>query len=169
MAYLNHIFTANERKDYLVQGFLDVISWTGDAVVIGNTITGPYSMDTVSLTVGDDVAVLRGFHNGKNVYEYRFNYEAGVYIVCFDEKYSFTDETPFEERYENSDMFGRITVAQGIENEEYWYSNIFEFVNRPGIIDTTRPEPKPISEFFEKLSSGELFSDEEFDDDNSDE
>ena len=87
--------------------------------------------------------------------DYEFNIETGVMKMMYDS---------YQARTKNNsaaviltDLFG------GIDKELWWW------VNRPIHIDLTAPEPRPISEFFEKLKSGELFSDEEMEvDENED-
>ena len=79
--------------------------------------------------------------------EYLFNIETGTMKMEYDS---------YQARIKDNsgaviltDLFG------GIDKELWWW------VNKPIHIDLTAPKPRPISEFFEKIKSGELFSDEE--------
>ena len=77
---------------------------------------------------------------------YDFNIESGTMKMMYD---SYQERTKYNSpAVILTDLFGGI--------EELWW-----WVNKPIHIDLTAPEPRPISEFFEKIKSGELFSDEE--------
>ena len=78
--------------------------------------------------------------------EYHFNIESGTMLMILD---NYQEHRTHSVAVILTDLFG------GIDKELWWW------VNKPIHIDLTTPEPRPISEFFEKLKSGELFSDEE--------
>lgn len=86
--------------------------------------------------------------------EYHFNIESGTMIMMLD---NYQEHRSHSAAVILTDLFG------GIDEELWWW------VNKPIHIDLTAPEPRPISEFFEKLRSGELFADEEMEvDENED-
>lgn len=77
---------------------------------------------------------------------YDFNIESGTMMMILD---NYQEHRTHSCAVILTDLFG------GIDKELWWW------VNKPIHIDLTAPKPRPISEFFEKLRSGELFSDEE--------
>lgn len=85
---------------------------------------------------------------------YDFNIESGTMMMVMD---NYQEHRTHSGAVILTDLFG------GIDKELWWW------VNKPIHIDLTAPKPRPISEFFEKLRSGELFSDEEMEvDENED-
>ena len=86
--------------------------------------------------------------------EYHFNIESGTMMMILD---NYQEHRTHSGAVILTDLFG------GIDKELWWW------VNKPIHIDLTAPKPRPISEFFEKIKSGELFSDEEMEvDENED-
>lgn len=78
--------------------------------------------------------------------EYHFNIENGTMMMILD---NYQEHRTHSAAVILTDLFG------GIDKELWWW------VNKPIHIDLTAPKPRPISELFEKIKSGELFSDEE--------
>lgn len=77
---------------------------------------------------------------------YDFNIENGTMMMILD---NYQEHRSHSAAVILTDLFG------GIDEELWWW------VNKPIHIDLTAPKPRPISELFKKLRSGELFPDEE--------